>query len=1377
MKALLLFITIFTYLAMNNSLMAGTETKDAESYLKNSKTFFIENKGQIKDTEGNVRHDIKYYIKGNGMDIYFRDEGISYVMYKKTELENGDVNAQTQRVDLEFGDGIHKFKIVPYDENITKINMMKGEINVKNARTFSKLVYENVAEGIDLVYYPTPKSIKYDFVVKPNADLSKLNIKYNGVNSLEKIDNTSFKISTDLGDIVEEVPSTYQMIDNKKLEYTADILINDNSLQFDVGSYDKNYELVIDPELYWSTYIGDGGIELVGRYPSNIYNPNLTAGVPSGYASGGIDVDDEDNVYIVGSTNSNNFPWDTGQGNSTSDWDIFIQKYEEDGTLVYSDYVGGSGNDFGLDLELDEDFDPIICGATNSSNIFTSGRSYNAGYDYYIYEHKTIPQAACYGGTGDDFARGLTLSRDLSGNTGIIVTVGETMSSNAYTYNAWDATLNGSSDVYIVALYSTFTTKWTRYLGGDGDEIGMDVAFNKYKIPIDEDVNELIIIGATDDTTNFPFTVTYPYQNVLNRDATVTNEQDGFIMDLIVSNGRDRTGTLYGGKDRDFLTDIEYIDEDIFLISGYTESDQTTDLFPWIPTGAFKSYDFGGINDKGDGFIAAFAYDTNFVMLHNGYIGGKDLDIVTDIEYDNNLNLIYATGYTLSDNFDIHHEFQTNMNLGASTDSIDAFQATFSYNLDNIYSTYFGSGDRDYGLATTFNSHNRPIIYGESYAYSDFYGGPLYPIPLLNQAQTSYGGGDNDAFLTTFYSEIDVQNVRWSTFFGGDDTDSIYAMSVDKHDFVYITGTTKSDTLTESFPVTLGLVSDSLEGTADIFVTKFNRYGKRLWTTYLGGSGDDAALDMDVLNTQHWDDVKVYLTGFTSSSDFRSQASSYGEHSFHEGEYDAFVARLSSDGSDLEVLTFLGSKSLNVDGTPNYRDEDGRSIDIDQSTGNIYTCGRLNAVYHSGGNNPYSSWFDTTSGKWNNNSFYNSGPISSLVGYVAKWDEDLDLIWGRWLGSYGSYVSDVEYNETNDRLLFCGNGNNNILPDTITNNNYYHRGPSGTTSNNYQAWLMVLDNDTIPYYGTYLTGINSNDQDSSGYVDWNEAEDIFYYAGTTENDNFYTHWSMIGSDKAVSSPKNYDLILFSFNDNITKRYIPTKVTLLGDEEHISVRDLKYSVVKDRVFVVGSTFEDTDMGYDKNGACNVPSITKYNSTLYEEGYVFEFKPLTLDREWGTYVSNNVGILGNLIVSDVELQSDGGLLISSTSNYTEMNDFNPSNSFQQDLNGESDGWVARYIISGKDVEFGKYRFPEIENLTKEESVFLSPNPVNSILNIETNFNVNDIQLVRIIDLKGREVYNNNNKFITSLNLSYLSIGTYYLQIQLIDNFIINKVFVKE
>lgn len=1376
MKAMLLLFTIFSFLAMKNSLMAGTETKDAESYLKNSKTFFIENKGQIKDTKGNVRHDIKYYIKGKGMDIYFRDEGISYVMYKSTHQSNGDINSQTQRVDLEFGDGLNKFKIVPYDENLAKLSVLKGDLNLKDIKTYSKLVYEDVAEGIDLVYYPTPKSIKYDFVVKPNADLSKLNIKYNGINSLEKVDNGSFKIGTDLGDIVEEVPSTYQIIDNKKREYTADILIKDNNLQFDVGNYDKNYELVIDPELYWSTYIGGVSTELVGRYPTTEYTPNLTAGVPSGYASGGIDVDDEDNVYIVGSTFSNDFPVDLGQIINNNDWDIFIQKYEEDGTLVYSHIVGAVGNDFGLDLELDEDFDPIICGATNSPSIFTTGRAYTGGYDYYIYEHKTFPQAACYGGSDNDFARGLTLSRDLSGNTGIIVTVGETMSSNAYTYNAWDTTLNGSSDVYIVALYSNFTTKWTRYLGGDGDEIGMDVAYNRFKLPENENINELVIIGATDSKTNFPFTVSTPYQNILNRDITISNVQDGFIADVIVNNGQDRAATLFGGKGTDFLTDIEYIDNDIIFVSGYTESDQTTDLFPWVPIGTPKPYDYGGVSDKGDGFIAAFGYSGNFALIHNAYIGGKDQDIVTDIKYDDANDMIYATGYTKSDNFELHHEYETDMNNGFMTGSIDAFQAQYDYELFNINSTYFGGGDDDYGLATTINSTSKPIIYGETFATSQtFPGYPDYPMDIKDPAQLSYGGGNNDAFLTTFYSETDVENIRWGTFFGGSDLDSVYAMSVDKFDYVYIAGKTYSNVSTESFPVTSGVVSTSISGDEDIFVAKFNKYGKRLWTTYLGGSGDDAALDMDVFNSQYKETVKIYLTGYTSSSDFKTQATSLGEHTDLSGGYDAFVAKLSADGTDLEALTYLGSASLHTDNSLVYRDEDGRTIDVDQSTGNVYTGGRMNAIHTSGNNNPYDTWLDTTAvignpnWRWNPKSFYTTYPVDFFVGYVVKWDEDLFLQWGRWIGSR---VTDLDYNETNDRLLMCGNGNNNILTSYLTTNGFYDIGASGTPSQSIQAWLMVLESDTIPYYGTYLTGYERDFQDSSGHVAWDDASNKFYYVGTTENYNFTWDWPQTSIDNLYSF-NNFDLIAFSFDNNPSTRYVNEKVAIYGGDYHITVNDLKLQ--EDYLYIVGSTTEDSDIGFKLNGIYPVFAEFKYNSTSYEEGFVLSLKTSSLAKYWGSYISNDVGTLGNLTVSDVAFQKDGRMLISSTTNYTEMNDYNPSNSFQQNLAGTSDGWIGRYVIRPTIVERGKYSFPKVENIVKVDPVTLSPNPVKSDLNIHLDFDTDKVNNVRIADVTGREVYN-NSRFESSLNLNYLTTGTYYLQIQLDDNTVINRVFVK-
>lgn len=1377
MKAMLLFITIFSYLAMNNSLMAGTETKDAESYLKNSKTFFIENKGQIKDTKGNVREDIKYYIKGNGMDIYFRDGGISYVMYKKTELENGNVNSQTQRVDLEFGDENHKYKIVPYDENITKISMMKGDINVKNARTFSKLVYEDVSEGIDLVYYPTPQSIKYDFVVKPNADLSKLNIKYNGVNSLEKIDNTSFKISTELGDIVEEVPSTYQIIDNKKLEYTADILIKDNNLQFDVGDYDKNYELVIDPELYWSTYIGGGGLELVGRYPSSVYSPNLTAGVPSGYASGGIDVDDEDNVYIVGSTNSNNFPWDTGQGNTVTDWDIFIQKYEEDGTLVYSDYVGGSGHDFGLDLELDEDFDPIICGATNSSNIFTSGRAYTSGYDYYIYEHKAFPQAACYGGTDNDFARGLTLSRDLSGNTGIIVTVGETMSSNAYTYNAWDITLNGSSDVYVVALYSNFTTKWTRYLGGDGDEIGMDVAYNRYKLPENENINELVIIGATDSKTNFPFTVTYPYQNTLNRDLTINNVQDGFLMDVFVNNGRDRAGTLFGGKGTDFLTDIEYLDDDILLVSGYTESNQTTDLFPWIPIGAYKGYDFGGVSDKGDGFIATFGLSGNFVLIHDGYIGGKDQDIVTDIKFDDDNNMIYATGYTKSDNFDIHHEYETNMNRGGMTGNIDAFQAQYDYNYKNINSTYFGGGDDDYGLATTINSYKRPIIYGESYGTTKVFPGSsllAIPIPELNQAQTTYGGGDNDAFLTTFYSEVDEENVRWSTFFGGDDVDSVYALSIDQHEYVYITGTTRSDTITESFPATLGLVSDSLKGIADIFVTKFNKYGKRLWTTYLGGSGDDAALDMDLLEAPHWDDVKIYLTGYTSSIDFHMQASSTGEQGYLENAYDSFIAKLSADGDDLEALSYLGGYSRNRAGDTLYRDEVGFGIDIDQSTGYIYTTGKINAVRgYLDSTDALDTWMDTTGGKWRLDGIYYDYIADNVVSYIVKWDSNLDIEWGRWMGKYG-YGSDVKFNETTGKVAICGIGFNHILPDTLVNNGYIIQDDPASPHVVEHPYLLVFEDDGEPYFGTYLKGYSNELKDVAGSIEWDKTNNSLFYAGITENYDYdVAGWGTGVDDRDCFSFNDNDIIVIKLLKDNTTRFKSGTYHQIGECEEVTVNDLKFRDAN--LYIVGGTFEDTNIGFDPLPTYLVPSASKYNSTSYEEGYIINLNANTLDYNWGTYISNDVVTLGNISTTDIEFQLDGRFIITNNTNYTEMNDYNPSNAFQQNLAGLSDGWIARYEDEG-DVFQGKVAPPKVEELVSQDLFRISPNPAKSSINILTDLDLSKVRFIRIVDITGKLVYN-NNEFISSINIEELVTGTYYIQLLFDDNSIVNDVFIKQ
>ena len=136
----------------------------------------------------------------------------------------------------------------------------------------------------------------------------------------------------------------------------------------------------------------------------------------------------------------------------------------------------------------------------------------------------------------------------------------------------------------------------------------------------------------------------------------------------------------------------------------------------------------------------------------------------------------------------------------------------------------------------------------------------------------------------------------------------------------------------------------------------------------------------------------------------------------------------------------------------------------------------------------------------------------------------------------------------------------------------------------------------------------------------------------------------------------------------------------------------------------------------------------------------------------------------------------MLISSTTNQMGMNFYTPTNAFQQNLAGSSDGWIARLFIEPTRVKWGKYSYQEEQPEKIIEQVILSPNPVKSDLNIYLDFDINNVNNVRIADVTGREVYN-NSRFESSMNLNYLTTGTYYLQIQLDDNTVINRVFVKE
>ena len=138
--------------------------------------------------------------------------------------------------------------------------------------------------------------------------------------------------------------------------------------------------------------------------------------------------------------------------------------------------------------------------------------------------------------------------------------------------------------------------------------------------------------------------------------------------------------------------------------------------------------------------------------------------------------------------------------------------------------------------------------------------------------------------------------LRFSSFLGGSAFDEATGVAVDRSGDVYVTGRTAAGGL----PVTPEAFDPVFNGWGDAFVAKLRRDGSLAYVTYLGGSGEDTGRDVAV---DRWG--RAYVVGSTFSADFPTTGGRG-----HAGYVDAFVARLSADGSRLDRSTLLGGFDL-----------------------------------------------------------------------------------------------------------------------------------------------------------------------------------------------------------------------------------------------------------------------------------------------------------------------------------------------------------------------------------------------------------------------------------------------------------------------------------
>ncbi len=169
---------------------------------------------------------------------------------------------------------------------------------------------------------------------------------------------------------------------------------------------------------------------------------------------------------------------------------------------------------------------------------------------------------------------------------------------------------------------------------------------------------------------------------------------------------------------------------------------------------------------------------------------------------------------------------------------------------------------------------------------------------ILNPVQGNQGGR-MDGFLVKFSS---VGVLKFGTFLGGTNDDTVNAVAVDSAGRVHVAGGTDSP----DFPVT-NAVQGSIGGGQDAFVAKIATSGTPsiVWSTYLGGSGGTASSPEQANGIALDPSGNVYVTGATSSTNFPVSAGSL-QTSF-AGSRDAFLTKISADGLVRAYSTYLGT--------------------------------------------------------------------------------------------------------------------------------------------------------------------------------------------------------------------------------------------------------------------------------------------------------------------------------------------------------------------------------------------------------------------------------------------------------------------------------------
>jgi hypothetical protein len=475
----------------------------------------------FEENTGLVDRRVRFFARGDGYGVFLTNKGAVLALHNPGPASR-DATAQVRgrsAIDVlrwEFEGAAADARIAGADELGPANYFLGTQRNWSTGnRRFNRIRYQNLYRGIDLVYYGNSKHLEYDLVLAPHANAHQIRFKLGNGKGLSLDPNGNLVIRTKAGEIALQRPVAYQIVGGNRRDVTCSFRINQhNHIVFEVGAYDHDAELTIDPTLVYSTYLGGSGFS---SSDDEVVN--------------GVAVDNQGNAYVVGSTVSTDFPvLNAYKSNGGGFLDVFVSKINPTGTaLIYSTYLGGNRADQGLGIAVDASGSAYVTGVSASTDFPTTpGAFQTTGLDTDVFVAKLSPSgnslvySTLLSGDRIPLTPGSGLASSETGfgiavdSQGQAIVAGQTQSANFPHAHEFQASGAGGFDAFVTKLNATGSGLiFSTYLGGSttdqADAVAVDSADNVY------------VSGET-YSTDFPVTA-----GSFKTSRTASNSSIGFV--------------------------------------------------------------------------------------------------------------------------------------------------------------------------------------------------------------------------------------------------------------------------------------------------------------------------------------------------------------------------------------------------------------------------------------------------------------------------------------------------------------------------------------------------------------------------------------------------------------------------------------------------------------------------------------------------------------------------------------------------------------------------------------------------------------------------------------------------------------------------------